>query len=242
MKRKSSEIISRLATIAMLSALGFVLMAFCRFSYPFAPWLMIEISDIVVLLAYVLYGFPGSILTAILKTALDMSINGLSGFAGIGNITALITSFTYILALYLFSHVFRLFNKGIWHRIIGYILITLFVSIVLTTLNCLFITPTYLCGYFTSCFDSATVKNIVSSLEQMGYSNMGYVGAIIVIYLPFNLMKGAIIFFVYELVFNRIIFVLMKRSPMMKKYFIGSVFDKKASKSEQDTKKCDDNK
>ena len=238
MRRKNSEIITRLVTIAMLSALGFVLMAFCRIPYPPSPWLMIEISDIVVLLAYVLYGFSGSILTAILKTALDMSINGLSGFAGIGNITALFTSLMYIVGLYLCSHIFRMFNKGLGHRIIGYVIITIYVTVILTTANCIFITPTYLCGYFTTCFDSVTVNNMLQSLEQMGYSNMGYAGIIFLIYFPFNLMKGAIIFLVYELLFNRIVFVLMKRSPFMKKYFLGSIF----KKNDEESKINDENK
>ena len=67
-QRSASEIITRMTTIAMLSALGFVLMAFAQFPYPIAPWLKIEISEIVTIIAYALYGLPGGISVALIKT------------------------------------------------------------------------------------------------------------------------------------------------------------------------------
>lgn len=238
MRRKPSEIVTRLTTIAILSALGFILMAFLRISYPLAPWMMIEISDIVVVLSYVLYGFSGSVLVAVLKTLLDISINGLSGFIGIGNITALLTSLTYVIGLYVTSHLLKLFNKKLPHRILGYTIIVLFSTSVLTLANYIFITPTYISGTFATCFSSSTVENILSTLEQMGYSYISYPAFICAIYIPFNLIKGSAICLIYELIFNRLIFVLMQRSPFMKKYFVGSIFDKKKEISE----KSDENK
>jgi riboflavin transporter len=232
MRRKNGEILTRLTTIAVLSALGFLLMAFARFPYPIAPWLMIEVSDLVVLIAYALYGFTGGIITAILKTLLDFAINGLSGFMGIGNITALITSLMYVFGLFLCSRVFHLFKKGLPFRILGYLFITILVSIVMTLLNVLFITPTYLKGEFATCFDSETVSNIITTFQDMGIKANGYLGCIVIVYLPFNLMKGALICLIYEILFNRLIFVLMTNSPFMRKYFLGPI-----TKNENSTKK-----
>ena len=70
--RRIDEIVTRFATLGMLSALGFVLMAFTKFPYPFAPWLEIELSEIVTIIAYALYGLPGGIIVAVLKTVLKL--------------------------------------------------------------------------------------------------------------------------------------------------------------------------
>lgn len=237
MRRSTSEVLTRLTTIALLSALGFVLMSFVRIPYPIAPWLMIEISDVVVLIAYAMYGFTGGIAVAILKTALDLAVYGLTGVYGIGNITALITSLCFVLMLFLTSHVFRWFKKGLFFRILSYLVITVSVSVILTGCNLLFITPTYLSGTFTTCFNSETVKSVIEGFHQMGLSGDSYFALVTFVYLPFNLMKGALICAIYELIFNRLIFVLMERSPKMKKYFLGSVFSKKKEEETKDVSK-----
>ena len=104
-RRNVSEVISRMTILAMLSALGFVLMAFAQIPYPFAPWLKIEVSEIVTLIAYALYGLPGGLFVAFVKTALNLAVHGPVGL-GIGDLTALFTSCMFVwdyssLAMYL---------------------------------------------------------------------------------------------------------------------------------------------
>lgn len=236
MRRSSSEVVTRLCTIALLSALGFVLMAFLRIPYPPAPWLMIEFSDVVVLIAYALYGLTGGLMVSIFKTLLDMAVHGLTGAYGIGNITALVTSLCFVLALFIASHLLKLFKKGLPLRILGYVFITVLVAVLLTLLNALFITPTYLTGTFTTCFDSEAVKAVMEGINGMGIQGNIYFLLISVIYFPFNLLKGACISVIYEILFNRLIFVLMQRSPKMKKYFLGPVFHKKPEAMEESDK------
>lgn len=236
MRRSGSEVLTRMTTIALLSALGFVLMSFVRFTYPLAPWLMVEISDVVVLVAYAMYGFTGGIAVAILKTGLDMAVYGLTGVYGIGNITALITSLMFVLILFITSHLLKWFKKGLGFRVLSYLVITLFVAVVLTLANELFITPTYLSGKFTTCFDSETVKMVIDGFNKMGVQGDSYFWLIALIYFPFNLLKGAMVTAIYEILFNRLIFVFMSRSPKMKKYFLGSIFKKEdTEKTEEKT-------
>lgn len=234
MRRSGSEVLTRMTTIALLSALGFVLMSFVRFPYPLAPWLMVEISDVVVLVAYAMYGFTGGIAVAILKTGLDMAVYGLTGVYGIGNITALITSLMFVLILFITSHLLKWFKKGLGFRVLSYLVITLFVAVVLTLANELFITPTYLSGKFTTCFDSETVKMVIDGFNKMGVNGDSYFWLIALIYFPFNLLKCAMVTAIYEILFNRLIFVFMSRSPKMKKYFLGSIFKK------EDTEKAEE--
>ena len=232
-RRNVKEVISRIATLGVLSALGFILMAFAQFPYPAAPWLKIEISEIVVIIAYALYGFPGGILVAIVKTALNIAVRGLSGY-GVGDITALFTSLMFIVALLLTSHVFKWFKKGLLFRIFAYVFIAVFVSVILTAANTLFITPTYISIYspnprFATCFDDGMIQQVTAYLtgDKSSIHNAGtYVGAVSVIYIPFNLMKVGMCCVLYELLFNRLIFVFMRRSEFFNKYFVGNIFTK----------------
>lgn len=236
-RRKVSETISRMSIIAMLSALGFVLMAFAQFPYPLAPWLKVEVSEIVTLIAYALYGLPGGIAVAIIKTGLNLAVHGPVGL-GIGDLTALFTSCMFILGLFLTSHVFKWFKKGIWFRILSYLFIAIFVSTILTALNAIVITPSYLTVFgpnphFSTCFDEGVIQNVCSYITKVNDPNVNggtYLGLICSIYYPFNLIKVAACCFVYEILFNRLIFVFMRKSEFFKRYFVGDIFHKENEK------------
>ena len=233
-RRSVSETITRITTTAVLAALGFVLMAFAQFPYPFAPWLKIEVSEIVTIIAYALYGLPGGLFVALVKTLLNLAVHGPVGL-GIGDITAFITSCTLILGLFLTSHVFKWFKKGLLFRIISYVFIAIFLSVILTALNAIVITPSYLSVYgdnprFSTCFEPGVIQNVTgyltgnSEIEANGWM---YIGVICSIYLPFNLMKVAACCLVYEVLFNRLIFVFMRKSEFFQKWFVGDIFTKK---------------
>ena len=236
MKRKFRnpvEMVTRIATLAILSALGFVLMAFLQFPYPFAPWLKIEISEIVTVLAYALYGLPGGITVAIIKTLLNLAVHGPVGL-GIGDLTAFITSCMYILGLFVTSRL-KLFKKGVGFRFIAYGIISIFVSTIMTALNAIVITPSYLTVFgsdphFSTCFEDGVIQNTAAYLtgnKDITVNGWGYVGIISAIYLPFNFIKATLCLLGYEALFNQIIFLLMKRSPFFQKWFVGDIFTKK---------------
>lgn len=223
MRNRVGQYISRLTTIALLSALGTLLMMFAKIPYLPAPWCEIEFSDTVILIAYALYGAYGALACAFIKTLFSFIFQGV-GFMGIGQIAALLASLTYTLGLFLTSHVFKLFKKGFGFRLIGYIFIIFLVTLVLTLANFIFITPTYAEGAWATCFNSEAVKSIV---ENYGAFGSGYALIIMAIYVPFNALKGLLVCLAYELIFNRLIFVLLSRSPFAQKYFIGGVKKKR---------------
>ncbi len=236
MKRKFrniEEIVTRLVTIAILAALGVVLMSLVQVPYPIAPWLKIEISELTTIIGYALYGLPGGIAISVIKTLANMLIRGPSAL-GLGDATAFITSCMFIIGLFVTSRL-KLFKKGLGFRVIAYAAITLFVSFVMTLLNALFITPTYLAVFgpnpkFTTCFDEGAIQGVTSYLtgkKDVEANGWMYIGAISYVYGPFNLMKAAACCLLYEAIFNRLIFVFMRRSAFFKKYFVGSIFTKK---------------
>ena len=234
-RRSAQETITRISTLAMLSALGFVLMAFVQFPYPFAPWLKIEISELVTIIAYALYGFPGGLTVALIKTLLNLAVHGPVGL-GIGDLTAFITSCMFLLGLFLTSHVFKWFKKGLLFRILSYLVIASIVTVVLTMLNAIVITPSYLSVFgpnphFSTCFEPDVINNVTAYLtgqEDVHTNGWGYIGVISSIYAPFNLMKAGACFLLYEVLFNRLIFVFMRRSEFFQKYFVGNLFIKKS--------------
>ena len=239
-RRTASESITRIATLAMLSALGFVLMAFAQIPYPPAPWLKIEISELVTIFAYALYGFPGGVFVALVKTLLNLAIHGPVGL-GIGDLTAFLTSCTFLLGLFITSHLLKLFKKGLGFRILAYVFIILLVTVVLTVLNAIVITPSYLTvfgpnAHFSTCFEEGAIQNVakyITGKDDVTINGWGYVGLISSIYAPFNLLKASACFLLYELIFNRLIFIFMKRSPFFQKYFVGSIFTKKVEDEPQ---------
>ena len=242
-RRSAQETITRISTLAVLSALGFVLMAFVQFPYPFAPWLKIEISELITIIAYALYGFPGGLTVALIKTLLNLAVHGPVGL-GIGDLTAFITSCMFLLGLFLTSHVFKWFKKGILFRILSYVVIASIVTTVMTILNAIVITPSYLtvfgpAPHFSTCFEEGVVQNTASYLtgnKDATYNAWTYIGVISSIYAPFNLMKAGICCLLYELIFNRLIFLFMRKSPFFQKWFIGDIFHKKVEDDEIEEK------
>ena len=232
-RRSIKESITRITILAMLSALGFVLMAFVQFPYPFAPWLKIEISELMTIIAYALYGFPGGLSVALIKTLLNLAVHGPVGL-GIGDLTAFITSCMFLLGLFLTSHVFKWFKKGLLYRIFSYLVIAGIVTVVMTFLNAIVITPSYLSVFgpnphFSTCFEEGVIQNTAAYLtgnKDVTYNAWSYIGIITSIYAPFNLMKAGICCLLYEVLFNRLIFVFMRKSPFFQKWFMGNIFTK----------------
>ncbi len=235
-RRSVKESITRITTLGILSALGFVLMAFAQFPYPLAPWLKIEVSELITIIAYALYGLPGGLSVALIKTLLNLAVHGPVGL-GIGDLTAFITSCMFILGLFITSHLLRWFKKGLGYRVLSYAIIAVLVAVVLTTLNAIVITPSYLTVYgpnphFSTCFGEGVIQDVIAfinkNLKWNVEANVGtYIGIIAVIYVPFNLMKAIVCCLVYELIFNRLIFVFMRQSPFFQKWFVGNIFTKK---------------
>ena len=239
-RRSVKESITRITTLGILSALGFVLMAFAQFPYPLAPWLKIEVSELITIIAYALYGLPGGLSVALIKTLLNLAVHGPVGL-GIGDLTAFITSCMFILGLFITSHLLRWFKKGLGYRVLSYAIIAVLVAVVLTALNAIVITPSYLTVYgpnphFSTCFGEGVIQDVIAfinkNLKWNVEANVGtYIGIIAVIYIPFNLMKAIVCCLVYELIFNRLIFVFMRQSPFFQKWFVGNIFTKKVEEN-----------
>lgn len=201
--------IFKITVTAMLAALGSALMIVGTFLvYPVVPFLKLEPSDTVILVAYAMGGWWSSILCAVIKALLNIMILGPSGPYGIGEVSAIIASLSYVLGLFLCSKVLRLFKKGLIGRVASYGIIILIVTCIMTLANYLFITPTYLSGTFDTCFSEKFQGDVFFSLLPFR-GNFFYIN--FAVYFPFNLLKGAIVCALYEIICNRLIFQYVKK-------------------------------
>lgn len=192
--------IKKLVTLAVLSAIGVVLMVLIEIPYFLAPWLKIEVSDIVVLIALAIYGFKGGLTVGIIKTLADLLFTGMSGPYAIGQITALSASLSYVMLVHLLKLNIKEDSKLKILIKCGIILIS--VSSIMTIANYLFITPIYTGEFFW--FQ-------VEDYSALGYDG-SYIMAIIITYLPFNLIKGSLILTVYYLIAPRVLDIFNKES------------------------------
>ncbi len=187
----ASNATRKITTIGILGALGAVLMVFAQIPYPPVPFLKIEFSDVVVLLAFVLFGWKEAAFVGLLKAVVNAMVMGPVGPIAIGQISAFIASMSYVGGMYLAIHL-RLASK----RLITAILSISLVVFVMVTVNFFFVTPIY--------FGSWTYLGVQSWLgpSQFGLNgSASYFFTIIMVYVPFNLIKGIAVmttFFIVE--------------------------------------------
>lgn len=166
----------KLVLIAMLSALGTLLM-YLELPWIFYNFLRIDLSDVVVLIALVVLGVKEGLLIAFIKSFIHFALPLSNYTAGIGEMAAFIASGAYIIGYYFAANKL---NLGV---IVSMIISVVFMTLLMTFLNWLVITPLYGIVLFGDLF-----PNIFDS---------EYITGIISIYIPFNLLKGAVIMVVF---------------------------------------------
>lgn len=181
----------KLTTMALLSAIGVILMSYIQIPYPLAPFLKIEVSDFVVMFTFLLFGLKEAVVVAILKTGCDLLIRGPEAGGSVpfvAHLTALIASLTYVLALWLVNKFIR--KNRIGHKIAKYSLVVVIVSVIMTLANYTILTPLFL-GDF-SLFGIGASSKTTGAIASLTGVNSFFLG-IVILYMPFNLLKASLI-------------------------------------------------
>lgn len=197
----------KLVLSAALAALGMIL-GLLEIPYPFAPWLNLDLSEIVVIMAISMLGFKSALFVCVCKFLVSILFKGPVGPIAIGQITALIASLTICCVYYFLSQNLKLKQEWLTYVVNMFITMLIF-AIVLFVLNYLFVTPTYLMQKPTWYSDLPFALDINSFNQQYG-TNISIPGflsflspygqAIFIIYFPFNFIKGVISAIVYYIV------------------------------------------
>ncbi len=178
----------RIVLLAIMSALGTGLM-YIEIPYPMFPWLMIDLSDVVVLVVFAIFGWKEAALVGLLKAVLHGLLKGSVGPFYLGQLTAYLASMSYVLGMYLAT------NKLNLNKVIGAALTVGVVTLLLTLANYLFITPSWIFFKFATIADMNGVN--VQEALYLDF-NRSYLASVLIIYVPFNLLKGGIIVGVFN--------------------------------------------
>lgn len=184
--------ILKITTLSALAAIGVVLMSYIKIPYPVAPFLQIEISDFVVIYAFLLFGFKEALIVALLKTGCDMLVNGFQTTGGgipfVAHGIALFASLVYILAFWIANKIIK--SKKLVFSGLKYTIVILIVSTIMTLANYIILTPLYLGE--VSFFGIGISEGTANALTGLTGTDV-YFLANVILYFPFNLLKSSII-------------------------------------------------
>ena len=170
----------KMVLAAMLAALGMIL-NLIEIPYPFAPWLNLDLSEIVVLVAISTLGFIPALFVCICKFVVSILFKGPVGPMAIRQIAALIASLSICVTYSLLARKIDP-EKNLKNYFLDMVLTMLVFAFIMFVINYFFVTPTYLMQKPTWC------------------TNLPFGQAIFIIYFPFNFIKGIITGIVYYLV------------------------------------------
>ena len=197
----------KIVLAAVLAALGMIL-GLLEIPYPFAPWLNLDLSEVVVLMAISMLGFKTALFVCVCKFFISILFKGPVGPIAIGQITALIASLTICCVYYFLSKHIKLKNN-LTTYVINMVITMFAFAMVMFILNYLFVTPTYLMQKPTWFTELPFAVDIEAFNQQYGTSIAvpgilnflsPYGQAIFIIYFPFNFIKGIISAIVYYIV------------------------------------------
>lgn len=182
--------IQRLAGIACLGALAFVLMLFEFPIIPVASYLKLDFSDVPVLLGTALYGPVSGIIIAVIKCLVHAMVYGFS----VGELLGVFSDFISSLSLILpFAWVFK---KTSWkptrRYLVGTLVSTVVMTVIMSLLNLWVLTPLYM--------------QIWGWKPTLPISQLVAIGVV-----PFNIIKGLLIGVVFSLLAARLNKWLEKR-------------------------------
>lgn len=165
LKGKTHKIVG----VSLFGALGFVLMFFAFPILPAVPYLKVDFSDLPILVSFLLYGPAGGTSAAFIRTVLHYIQSGGDMGYPIGDTASFLATLAFCLPIYYLLRGAKTYKRAVAAFVVG----TISLTVILTVLNWLVITPLYL----------AILNFSVGNLRD-------YIVAGV---LPFNLIKGTIV-------------------------------------------------
>jgi len=184
-----------LVMFAILAALATIIM-FIEIPNPVAPFLKLDLSDVVVLVAFSIYGIKGAGIVGILKALIHALIKGPDMYSAIpylGTFIAIFASLTIVVAFWLARDKFKL------NKIMTSVVVVVVLTFVLTITNYFIITPAYFGWPTVSLAEVKDMFNGFLNWDTGGSFNpaSGYLYAVLFAYVPFNIIKGVAVMGIY---------------------------------------------
>ncbi len=180
MKHSVSKI-QKMVTIGMLGAIGYVLMIM-NFPFPgFPAFLQIDFSDIPALIAAITLGPVAGIMVELLKNILDYIMTGSDTGIPVGHFANFIGGVAFILPAYYFYKKLGT-KRGLAYGLVGG---TIVLAVFMSLVNYFILLPSY------------------SVLMNWNMSGTEIRAMITTAIIPFNIIKGTLIAFVFMLLFTK---------------------------------------
>ncbi len=174
--------IKALVAIGMLSSIAYILMMLNFPLPPFPQFLEIDFSDIPALIAALIFGPMAGVLVELFKNILDYFMTGSATGVPVGHTANFITGILFVLPTYFIYNKFKTKKGMTYALVIG----TLFMATTMSVLNYFVFLPAYTFFLNAPLMSGPEMRTIIAT------------GI-----LPFNIIKGLIITFVFMLLFTR---------------------------------------
>lgn len=178
----------KLAYLGVFAALATALM-YIEIPYPFSAFLRIDLSDVVVIVVAVLIGLKEGVLIAFIKAFIHLLFPGLNPTFGIGELAAFIASITYILSFV------TLTNKLNLNVILSSVISIVVMSLTLTFFNWILFVPLYDTLYLQPNNLIDIFKSFTANYPYLFDGE--YMKFVFGLFIPFNLIKGTIIYVLF---------------------------------------------
>lgn len=175
-QRKTRELVG----VALLAAIGYLLMFLAFPIIPAFPFMKVDFSEITILVSTYLFGPLAGVMTALIRSVLHMITSG-EPAAIIGDTTSFIAALSFVLPIFYISKR----KQRVKSLILGFGVGTLLMTAVMSVLNLIAIIPLY--------------TKMVGFDIGMSYSQYVIFGVI-----PFNILKGIIVSLVFMLIHEKL--------------------------------------
>ncbi|MBP1040619.1 ECF transporter S component [Vagococcus sp. BWB3-3] len=167
MRRSKTQ---KMVGVAMLAAIGYLLMFLAFPVIPLFPYMKVDFSDIPILIGTYLFGPIAGITTAFLRSVIHFVTTGGDVANLIGDVTSFVASVAFVLPVYFITKK----SRSKFSLISGLAVGVLSLTVVMSVMNYFVTLPLY--------------------LKVMNFDvGMAYTKYIVTVVVPFNLIKGAII-------------------------------------------------
>ncbi len=182
----------------------------------------IEASDVVVLATYALYGFWAAFFVAVFKVGLVMLtfFNSITTPIPLEGIFNFLMSFFLLFGMLLMDRSLRMFRKNFWIRFLGYIFMSVFVSVSMISLEYAFLIPIAFNDYQWTTIYMVNQNQLLNEYSSFFSIHDSYDLSVLRIFMPYNLVKSMSVCILYEIFFHHIIFQFCKYGLFTEHYFL----------------------
>ncbi|WEG74261.1 ECF transporter S component [Vagococcus intermedius] len=183
----------KLVSIAMLAAIGYLLMFIAFPVIPAFPFMKVDFSEIPILIGAYLFGPGAAVMTAFIRSLLHFLTTGGDVGALIGDTTSFFAALSFVLPIYYLSRRSHSKKSLISALIVG----TLVMTVTMMIVNYTIALPLYL-------------KFVHLDL------GMGFIKYVIIGVAPFNLIKGSLLTVFFLGIHERLLPALLKKQYIKK--------------------------